>query len=43
MFRNERDAIRLLKFKEFLEGLERTLDVCDDVANAVETILIKNA
>jgi uncharacterized protein Yka (UPF0111/DUF47 family) len=43
MFRNETDAIRLLKHKEFLEGLEQTLDACDDVGNALETILIKNA
>ena len=32
MFRTETDAIRLIKHKEFLEGLERTLDACDDVA-----------
>jgi uncharacterized protein Yka (UPF0111/DUF47 family) len=43
MFRTETDAIRLLKHKEFLEGLEETLDVCDDVGNALETIVIKNA
>jgi uncharacterized protein Yka (UPF0111/DUF47 family) len=43
MFKTERDAIRLLKHKEFLEGLEYTLDVCDDVANALETVVIKNA
>jgi uncharacterized protein len=43
MFRTETDAIRLMKHKEFLEGLEETLDVCDDVGNALETIVIKNA
>jgi len=43
MFRTETDAIRLLKHKEFLEGLEQTLDTCQDVANALETIVIKNA
>ena len=43
LFRSEKDAIRLLKHKEFLEGLERTLDACDDMANALETIVIKNA
>ena len=30
MFKNESDAIRLLKHKEFLEGLEGSLDLCDD-------------
>lgn len=43
MFKTEKDAIRLLKHKEFLEGLERTLDACDDVGNALDTIAIKNA
>ncbi|MEP7126126.1 MAG: DUF47 family protein [Byssovorax sp.] len=42
MFKNEKDAIRLLKNKEFLEGLEWTLDACDDVGNALETLVIKN-
>lgn len=43
MFRTEKDAVRLLKHKEFLEGLENTLDVCDDVANALDALVIKNA
>jgi uncharacterized protein Yka (UPF0111/DUF47 family) len=42
MFKHEKDAIRLLKNKEFLEGLEWTLDACDDVGNALETLVIKN-
>jgi uncharacterized protein Yka (UPF0111/DUF47 family) len=43
MYRTEKDAVRLLKHKEFLEGLENTLDACDDVANALEALVIKNA
>jgi uncharacterized protein Yka (UPF0111/DUF47 family) len=43
MFRSETDAIELIKHKEFLEGLEETLDMCDDVGNALLTIVIKNA
>jgi predicted phosphate transport protein (TIGR00153 family) len=43
LFRHESDAIALIKHKEFLEGLERTLDTCDDMANALETIVIKNS
>jgi predicted phosphate transport protein (TIGR00153 family) len=43
MFKHESDAIRLLKHKEFLEGLERSLDLCDDVSNALSTIVIKNS
>ena len=42
LFRTEKDAIKLIKHKEFLEGLEQTLDGCDDMANALETIVIKN-
>jgi uncharacterized protein Yka (UPF0111/DUF47 family) len=43
MFRTEKDAIRLIKHKEFLEGLERTLDACEDVSGALRTVVIKNA
>src|SRR5262249_38332972 len=43
MFRSETDAIRLIKHKEFLEGLENTLDACDHVGGALRTIVIKNA
>ena len=43
MFRIESNAIRLIKHKEFLEGLENTLDTCDDVSGALRTIVIKNA
>lgn len=43
MFKGETDAIRLLKHKEFLEGLESGLDLCDDVGNVLSTIVIKNS
>jgi uncharacterized protein Yka (UPF0111/DUF47 family) len=43
MFKNETDAIRLLKNKEFLEGLEGSLDLCDDVGNVLSTVVIKNS
>jgi uncharacterized protein len=43
MFRAETDAVRLIKHKEFLEGLEQTLDACEDVGGALRTIVIKNA
>ena len=43
LFKVEKDAVRLIKSKEFLEGLEKTLDACDDVANALEALVIKNA
>lgn len=43
MFKNEKDAVRLLTHKEFLEGLESTLDLCDDVGNVLSSIVIKNS
>jgi uncharacterized protein Yka (UPF0111/DUF47 family) len=43
VFKNEKDAISLIKHKEFLEGLENTLDLCDNVANALDTLVIKNS
>jgi uncharacterized protein Yka (UPF0111/DUF47 family) len=43
LFKNEKNAVRLIQHKEFLEGLERTLDACDHVGTALQTIVIKNA
>jgi uncharacterized protein len=42
LFRNEKNAVRLIQDKEFLEGLERTLDTCDHVGTALTSIVIKN-
>lgn len=43
LFRDEKNAIRLIQHKEFLEGLERSLDACDHVGTALKTVVIKNA
>lgn len=43
LFREEKNAVRLIQHKEFLEGLERALDACDHVGTALTTIVIKNA
>jgi uncharacterized protein Yka (UPF0111/DUF47 family) len=32
-----------MKYKEVLNGLEAATDMCEDVANVLETILVKNA
>ena len=42
LFRHEKDAVRLIQHKEFLEGLERTLDACDHLGTALMTVVIKN-
>ena len=43
MFRNEKDAIEVIKWKEIFEYLENTLDACEDVANIVEGVVMKHA
>lgn len=42
LFRDEKNAVRLIQHKEFLEGLERTLDACDHTGHALSAIVIKN-
>nr|WP_068892226.1 DUF47 family protein [Pedobacter panaciterrae] len=43
LFDHQLDAIELIKQKEVLQTMEIASDKCDDVANVLETILIKNA
>jgi predicted phosphate transport protein (TIGR00153 family) len=43
LFLYERDAIRLIKYKEILSALEEATDMCEDAANVMESILVKNA
>lgn len=37
------DAVEIIKWKEIYEYLENTLDACEDVANIVEGVVMKNA
>ncbi|SEN23558.1 hypothetical protein SAMN05216436_11382 [bacterium A37T11] len=43
LFEYEKDAIALIKYKEVLLALETATDRCEDVANVMESILVKNA
>jgi uncharacterized protein len=43
LFLYERDAIKLIKYKEILAALETATDMCEDAANVMESILVKNA
>lgn len=43
LFQYEKDAVVLIKYKEVLNALETATDMCEDVANVLETILVKNA
>jgi uncharacterized protein Yka (UPF0111/DUF47 family) len=43
LFDNEKDPIQLIKWKEIYEILERTTDRCEDAANILESVVVKNA
>ena len=42
LFEGEKDPINLIKIKELLEFLERATDKAEDVANVLETVVLKN-
>jgi predicted phosphate transport protein (TIGR00153 family) len=43
LFAHEKDAVQLIKYKEVLAALETATDMCEDAANVLESILVKNA
>jgi len=43
LFDNEKDPIEIIKMKEILVQIETATDKCEDVANVIETIIIKHA
>ncbi len=43
LFKNERNPIQIIKLKEVYVGLETATDKCEDAANVLEGILIKQA
>ncbi|HUQ92848.1 MAG TPA: DUF47 family protein [Bryobacteraceae bacterium] len=43
LFEQEKDAIRLIKLKELYELLEITTDYCEDVADALQSVVVKNS
>ena len=43
LFDEERDPITLIKIKELLEFLETATDKAEDVANVLETVVLKNS
>lgn len=42
LFENDSDPIRIIKLKDFLENLESATDRCEDVADVLEAIAVKN-
>jgi uncharacterized protein len=43
LFKTEKDAIKLIKYREILEHLENAIDRCEDVGDVIESILVKNS
>ncbi|WP_077614411.1 DUF47 domain-containing protein [Caenibacillus caldisaponilyticus] len=43
LFLKESDPIKIIQYKELYEMLENIADSCEDVANTLETIIMRNA
>lgn len=43
LFDEERDPVMIIKWKEILDFLEQATDRCEDVANLLEGVVVKNA
>lgn len=43
LFTEEKDPIEVIKWKKIYENLETATDKCEDVANVIEAIVLKNA
>ena len=43
LFEDEKNAVEVIKIKEVLSALETATDKCEDVANVLETIILKQA
>ncbi len=43
LFEKEKDPIHIMKWKEIYQDAETVLDICEDVAHVVQSILVKQA
>ena len=43
LFNKEKDPIRLIKLKEVYEFFESTVDACEDVADVLQNVVVKNS
>jgi uncharacterized protein len=43
LFREEKDAVQIIKWKEIYELLETATDRCEDVANIIEGVVLENS
>ncbi len=42
LFDEEKDPVQIIKWKEIIEVLETAIDKCEDVANVLESVVIKS-
>jgi uncharacterized protein len=42
LFEREKDAVELIKWKDIFERIEESIDVCEDVSNIIEGIVLKH-
>jgi predicted phosphate transport protein (TIGR00153 family) len=43
LFKDEKDAVAIIKWKEIFDFLEQATDRCEDVANVLEGVVVKHA
>ncbi|MBI3404290.1 MAG: DUF47 domain-containing protein [Acidobacteria bacterium] len=43
LFVDEKDPVEIIKWKEIIEVMETAIDKCEDVANVIESVVLKNA
>jgi uncharacterized protein Yka (UPF0111/DUF47 family) len=43
LFKEEKDPIQIIKWKEIFELLETATDRCEDVANIIEGVVLENS
>ena len=43
LFVEEKDPVEIIKWKEIIEVIETAIDKCEDVANVIESVVLKNA
>jgi len=43
LFKEEKDPITVIKWKEIYENIENATDRCEDVANIIEGVVLENA
>jgi predicted phosphate transport protein (TIGR00153 family) len=42
LFEEEKDPVQIIKWKEIFEVMETAIDKCEDVANVIETVILKS-